>query len=154
MAEKSRSRPVAPQPTVSRPELMVDNSDQAFRQFIHDTLAFSARLQQVRSLLGQVIGLSGTQYTVLIAIAHLGSGDERVGVNLVADHLHFSGAFITIAFCLIPLSLAFGTILVIGLYLLANVAYLAALPFTAIQKSRSSKMRPCADQRSFMAEDA
>ncbi|MEI9923892.1 MAG: hypothetical protein WDN50_10620 [Bradyrhizobium sp.] len=38
-----------------------------------------------------MIGLSGTQYTVLIAIAHLGSGDERVGVNLVADHLHFSG---------------------------------------------------------------
>lgn len=96
MAEKSRSRSIAPQPTVSRPELLVDNSDQAFRQFIHDTLAFSARLQQVRSLLGQVIGLSGTQYTVLIAIAHLGSGDERVGVNLVADHLHFSGAFITI----------------------------------------------------------
>src|SRR6266704_954964 len=32
----------------------------------------------------------------------------------------------------IPLSLAFGTFLVIGLYLLANVAYLAALPFSAI----------------------
>src|SRR6184192_4818093 len=29
----------------------------------------------------------------------------------------------------VPLSLAFGTILVIGLYLLANIAYLAALPF-------------------------
>jgi DNA-binding MarR family transcriptional regulator len=96
MAEKSRSRSVATQPTVSRPELLVDNSDHAFRQFVHDTLAFSARLQQVRSQLGQVIGLSGTQYTVLIAIAHLGGGDERVGVNLVADHLHFSGAFITI----------------------------------------------------------
>jgi DNA-binding MarR family transcriptional regulator len=95
MAEKPRSRSIAPQPTVSRPELLVDNSDQAFRQFVHDTLAFSARLQQVRSLLGQVIGLSGTQYTVLIAIAHL-QGDERVGVNLVADHLHFSGAFVTI----------------------------------------------------------
>jgi len=96
MAEKRRSRSIAPQPTVSRPELLVGNSDHAFRQFVHDTLAFSARLQQVRSQLGQVIGLSGTQYTVLIAIAHLGGGDERVGVNLVADHLHFSGAFITI----------------------------------------------------------
>src|SRR3979411_2561127 len=32
----------------------------------------------------------------------------------------------------VPLSLALGTFLVIGLYLLANVAYLAALPFTAI----------------------
>src|SRR5712691_13536920 len=33
----------------------------------------------------------------------------------------------------IPLSLAFGTILVIGLYLLANVAYLAALPIEVIK---------------------
>ena len=40
----------------------------------------------------------------------------------------------------IPLSLAFGTILVIGLYLLANVAYLAALPFTAIQNAPSDRV--------------
>src|SRR5438270_2529221 len=33
----------------------------------------------------------------------------------------------------IPLSLAFGTFLVIGLYLLANVAYLVTLPITTIQ---------------------
>jgi APA family basic amino acid/polyamine antiporter len=40
----------------------------------------------------------------------------------------------------VPLSLAFGTILVIGLYLLANVAYLAALPFTAIQNAASDRV--------------
>ncbi len=60
------------------------------------TLAFSARLQAVRGQLGAVIGLSGTQYTVLIAIAHLSGTDEKIGVNQVAEHLHFSGAFITI----------------------------------------------------------
>lgn len=37
----------------------------------------------------------------------------------------------------IPLSLALGTILVISLYLLANVAYLTALPFDAIQNAPS-----------------
>src|ERR1700730_12341319 len=37
----------------------------------------------------------------------------------------------------VPLSLAFGTFLVIGLYLLANVAYLATLPFAAIQNAPS-----------------
>jgi APA family basic amino acid/polyamine antiporter len=40
----------------------------------------------------------------------------------------------------IPLSLAFGTFLVIGLYLLANVAYLAALPFSAIQNAASDRV--------------
>jgi len=40
----------------------------------------------------------------------------------------------------IPLSLAFGTFLVIGLYVLANVAYLAALPFAAIQNAPSDRV--------------
>ncbi|MFL6207916.1 MAG: APC family permease [Pyrinomonadaceae bacterium] len=40
----------------------------------------------------------------------------------------------------IPLSLALGTILVIGLYLLANVAYLTALPFAAIQGAPSDRV--------------
>src|SRR6266540_3609199 len=40
----------------------------------------------------------------------------------------------------IPLSLAFGTFLVIGLYLLANVAYLATLPFASIQNAPSDRV--------------
>lgn len=40
----------------------------------------------------------------------------------------------------VPLSLALGTILVIGLYLLANVAYLAALPFDVIQNAPSDRV--------------
>ena len=40
----------------------------------------------------------------------------------------------------IPLSLAFGTFLVIGLYLLANVAYLVTLPFEAIQTVPSDRV--------------
>ena len=40
----------------------------------------------------------------------------------------------------IPLSLAFGTFLVIGLYLLANIAYLVALPFENIQTVASDRV--------------
>ncbi|MFL6529839.1 MAG: APC family permease [Chthoniobacterales bacterium] len=40
----------------------------------------------------------------------------------------------------VPLSLAFGTFLVIALYLLANVAYLAALPFTGMQTVPSDRV--------------
>jgi basic amino acid/polyamine antiporter, APA family len=40
----------------------------------------------------------------------------------------------------VPLSLALGTFLVIGLYLLANVAYLAALPFNSIQNAPSDRV--------------
>ncbi len=34
--------------TVARPELLVDGSDDAFRQMIHDALAFASRLQAGR----------------------------------------------------------------------------------------------------------
>lgn len=82
--------------TVSRPELLMDGSDRAFRQLVHDTLAFAARIQEVRSRLGALIGLSGAQYTILVAIAHLQGREGGVGVNLLAEHLHLSGAFVTI----------------------------------------------------------
>jgi APA family basic amino acid/polyamine antiporter len=40
----------------------------------------------------------------------------------------------------VPLSLAFGTAIVIGLYLLANVAYLVTLPFEAIQHAPGDRV--------------
>lgn len=40
----------------------------------------------------------------------------------------------------IPLSLALGTAIVIGLYLLANVAYLVTLPFDAVQHAPSDRV--------------
>src|SRR5213083_3365610 len=40
----------------------------------------------------------------------------------------------------VPLSLAFGTFLVIGLYLLANVVYIATLPFASIQNAPSDRV--------------
>ncbi len=92
----ARSVSVKRNRTVSRPELLAGGSDQCFRQFVHDMLAFAARIQEVRSRLGQVIGLAGQKYTVLIAIAHLQDQDGGVGINEIAQHLHLSGAFVTI----------------------------------------------------------
>ena len=81
--------------TVSKPELMVEGSDAAFRQFIHDFLAFGALVEEIRGGFGEHIGLTGIGYTTLRTIAHL---QERrgIGVNPIAEHLHLSGAFVTI----------------------------------------------------------
>ncbi len=81
--------------TVSRPALLEGESDRTFRRFVHRLLAFSARLEAVRSGFGAMIGLSGIQYTVLISIAHLQGGDG-VGVKRVAEHLGLSGSFVTV----------------------------------------------------------
>jgi|SRR5579871_918099 len=40
----------------------------------------------------------------------------------------------------VPLSLAYGTLIVIGLYFLANVSYLAVLPFDQVQNARADRV--------------
>lgn len=81
--------------TVGRPDLLHRGSDGAFRQFVHGLLAFTARLQGVRNSLAELIGLSGTQYTILISIAHL-EQESDINISTLSDHLHISGAFATI----------------------------------------------------------
>jgi MarR family transcriptional regulator, organic hydroperoxide resistance regulator len=81
--------------TVTKRELLIDGSDNAFRHLVHDLLAFSARIQEIRNGLAEVIGLTGTQYTVLISISR--STGSAIGINKIAEELHLSAAFITIA---------------------------------------------------------
>jgi DNA-binding MarR family transcriptional regulator len=81
--------------TVSRPELLVNGSDQDFRAVVHGLLAFAARLEGVRTGFARFLGLTGIQYTILISVSHLERQGE-VSVNKVAEHLHISGAFVTI----------------------------------------------------------
>lgn len=80
--------------TISREELLIDGSDRAFRQLVHDLFGFLARHEEIRAGHAATIGLVGIEYTVLIAVAHL-SAEGDVNIKTVADHLHLSGAFIT-----------------------------------------------------------
>lgn len=58
-------------------------------------LAFAADIEAVRGGFARLVGLTGSQYTILMSVSHLQrSGD--VSVNMVAEHLHLSGAFVTI----------------------------------------------------------
>jgi len=82
-------------PTVTKTELMPEGTDAIFRTFIHDFLAFSTRVSQCRAGFGERLGISGIAYTTLISIAHL-QGEKGVGVSRIAEHLHLSGAFVTI----------------------------------------------------------
>jgi DNA-binding MarR family transcriptional regulator len=81
--------------TVSKPELLVDGSDQKFRGLVHNLFGFLARHSAIREGHGAVIGLAGIEYTMLISIGHL-AAEGDVSVKDVADHLHLSGAFTTV----------------------------------------------------------
>jgi MarR family transcriptional regulator, organic hydroperoxide resistance regulator len=81
--------------TVTKEDLLEDGSDEKFRKMLHDLLAVSARIEAVRAGFAKMIGLTGIEYTMMIAIMHLAE-KEPVYVNSLAEHLHLSGAFVTI----------------------------------------------------------
>lgn len=80
--------------TVTRPELLNNDTDRDFRKLVHNLFAFMARHEAIRDGHARQIGLAGIEYTILISIGHLAL-DGDVNVKTVADHLHMSGAFIT-----------------------------------------------------------
>jgi DNA-binding MarR family transcriptional regulator len=80
--------------TTSRKALLVDRSDHTFRLLVHSLLAFMARHETVREGHAAAIGLAGIEYSVLMAVKHLGTGGD-VSVRELAAHLHLSGAFVT-----------------------------------------------------------
>ena len=81
--------------TISRPEMLVNGSDRQFCNLVDDIFALSARHQTVRDGHAAYIGLSGTEYTVLVALRHL-QDEGHLGVTRLAERLRVSGSFATI----------------------------------------------------------
>lgn len=81
--------------TITHPACLVNGSDSEFRHLVNGLLPFAARLLSVRDGFGSLIGLTGVQYSLIRAIAHL-SRQGEVTVNQLGEHLHLSGAFVTV----------------------------------------------------------
>jgi DNA-binding MarR family transcriptional regulator len=88
---KTRRRSTPPR-TISRPALLVDGSDGAFRGLIHDLIAYGHRLDACRDAFAAIVGLSGVQYEILMLVSRA----DGLSIGEVAGRLHRSGAFITI----------------------------------------------------------
>jgi DNA-binding MarR family transcriptional regulator len=92
-AKRNGGTAYAMPPTASRPALLDNGSDRRFRALVHDLLTIAARMELVRAHFGRQLGVSGPQYSVLMAIAHL-QGEAGVNVGALAQALHVSSAFI------------------------------------------------------------
>jgi DNA-binding MarR family transcriptional regulator len=79
--------------TASRQALLEAGSDDRFRQLVYDLLTISVRMETAREHLARRLGVSGPQYSILMAIARL---QDRHGVRVggVAKALHVTSAFI------------------------------------------------------------
>jgi MarR family transcriptional regulator, organic hydroperoxide resistance regulator len=80
--------------TVSRRALLSDGNDQLFREMVTDLITISLTMESVRAALGARIGITGPQYSILVAIFRMPHG-EHVRVRDVAAYLHVSAAFVT-----------------------------------------------------------
>ena len=80
-------------PTVSRDALMERGSDRRFRVLVQDLFTIATRMESVREHFGRWMGISGPQYSLMVAIAHM-QGTDGVNVGAVARALHVSSAFI------------------------------------------------------------
>jgi DNA-binding MarR family transcriptional regulator len=94
-AKRDRAAGAALPLTVSQPGLLEHGSDRRFRALVYDLLTITTRMEQVRAHHGRRMGITGPQYSVVIAIAHL-QGDDGVSVGTVAQTLHVSSAFIAV----------------------------------------------------------
>jgi DNA-binding MarR family transcriptional regulator len=80
-------------PTTSNGALLERGSDRRFRILVNDLFTVASRMEIVRAHLGRRMGISGPQYSVLVAVAHL-HGGRGASVGAVAQAMHVSSAFI------------------------------------------------------------
>jgi len=80
--------------TASKPELLDKDGDRTLRGLLYDYFAFGRSLEAAREMFANFVGLSSTQYLILIAIKN-STAEEPMGVNQVAERLYLSGAFVT-----------------------------------------------------------
>jgi DNA-binding MarR family transcriptional regulator len=80
--------------SITRPEILVEGSDREFRRLIHRMLIGSARLAAVRESIAGRIGVSGTEYTMLMAVLRL---QDSAGISItgLADYLEVTGPHVT-----------------------------------------------------------
>lgn len=80
--------------SVTRGALLAGGSDHSFREFVYNFFTVAERLQEIRRHLGARAGISGPQYSLMMAVAEL-EGSEGVRVGKVAEYLHVAGPFVT-----------------------------------------------------------
>ncbi len=80
--------------TATNPILVSGKSDHSLRRLLYDFFTVSARMDTVKRYLGERLGLTAPQYTIMMAVAEL-QGENGVSVGRVGEYLHVTGPFVT-----------------------------------------------------------
>jgi MarR family transcriptional regulator, organic hydroperoxide resistance regulator len=80
--------------TATREILLPNGSDHALRNVLYNLFTIGNRMEEVRRYLGATIGITGPQFSLLMAVLEL-QGVTGVSVGKIADYLHVAGTFVT-----------------------------------------------------------
>ena len=83
-----------PPVTVSRAEFLHGGSDRAFRESIYAMVLALDGLLKCRALFGKVLGLTPSQFAVLMGTAYR-QGAEGVAIRDLADHIRLAAPHVT-----------------------------------------------------------
>ena len=73
---------------------MLQGKDEVFRDLIYSMVLSFGRLLSCREAFGREIGLTGSQYTVLIGVAHR-QGSQGVSIRALAEHVLLASTHVT-----------------------------------------------------------
>jgi DNA-binding MarR family transcriptional regulator len=94
-AKAGRERPrFSPPLTVSHRDLLAADDDVAFRRSLYLMVLAFSRLATCREAFGRALGLTGSQFAVLIGTAYQ-QDEEGVSVRALADHIQLAATHVT-----------------------------------------------------------
>jgi MarR family transcriptional regulator, organic hydroperoxide resistance regulator len=92
--EAGQSHVYSPPLTTSRRDLIVDGTDEAFREIIYQTVLGLQHLFSCRDIFGRHLGLTGSQFAVIMGVAYLQKGDG-VSIQDLANHVRLAQPHVT-----------------------------------------------------------
>jgi MarR family transcriptional regulator, organic hydroperoxide resistance regulator len=97
-AKRKQKQPVragfVPPLTVSHAALLEHGTDLAFRETLYLMFLSSGRLQVCREAFGRALGLTGSQYAVLIGTAYR-QGTDGVSIRALGEHIQLAPTHVT-----------------------------------------------------------
>jgi len=80
--------------TVSHEDLLEGGQDRSFRQTLYKMVTTFSRLQSMRESFGRAIGLTSSQFAVLIGVAYT-QGESGVTIRQLAEHVQLASTHVT-----------------------------------------------------------
>ncbi|MGE7472061.1 MarR family winged helix-turn-helix transcriptional regulator [Bosea sp. NPDC003192] len=80
--------------TISREEFLREGSDQQFREAIYTTVLALESLLKCREIFGRLLGLTGSQFAVLMSVAYR-QGKMGIAIRDLAEHVRLAAPHVT-----------------------------------------------------------